>query len=288
MKIKKILHLHRLTSILAIKILICQAKRALRLNLTSEQIGLKYYFNLLIDTDSVCKKNCLSELITLIPSGMKIISRKYPSSDLDVFRQIWDFKQYQPIVDLMNKNVSQNDNLRIIDAGGNVGYTSLFLKEKFPNSKIIVLEPEISNFLTMEHNFKINKMRDIIPLCAGLWKHQCFLEVYKDFGDGREWSYYVKEVAYPTELRGYGILDLMKMYNWENIDLLKIDIEGTERYLFEDELKASKFLSKTKFIAIEIHDEFANRKKIYSNLSKNNFKYFESGELTIANNITYN
>jgi hypothetical protein len=44
------------------------------------------------------------------------------------------------------------------------------------------------------------------------------------------------------------------------------------------------YLSKTKCVAIEIHDEFNCRQEIYNLLEKYNFEYFNSGELTIGIN----
>jgi len=45
-----------------------------------------------------------------------------------------------------------------------------------------------------------------------------------------------------------------------------------------------KILQKTKFLAMEIHDQVANRQHIYEVLRSAGFEYFESGELVIATN----
>ncbi len=227
------------------------------------------------------------ELITQLPGGINIISREYPSSDIEVFYQIWKERQYQPVVDLINNTTGNKGFLRIIDAGGNIGCTGLYLKKQFPNSCILILEPEASNFALLEKNINLNKCQGTVLLNAGLWKNEAYLEVKKDFRDKKEWTYYVKEVPYPTKLKGFGVLDLMKKYKWEYIDLFKIDIEGGERYLFEDENQARCFLSKTKFIAIEIHDEFDIRNKIDNCLKDNGFDFFVNGELTIGKNKNF-
>ncbi len=66
--------------------------------------------------------------------------------------------------------------------------------------------------------------------------------------------------------------------------LFKIDIEGGEKYLFEDEKQVRDFLSKTRFIAIEIHDEYDIRDKINGCLKDSGFEYFTTGDLTIGRN----
>jgi len=71
------------------------------------------------------------------------------------------------------------------------------------------------------------------------------------------------------------------------IDILKIDVEGAEKVLFEDIKYATQFLKKVKFIAIEIHDELDLRTKIYHAFRINNYFYYNSGELTIAVNRSF-
>ena len=76
----------------------------------------------------------------------------------------------------------------------------------------------------------------------------------------------------------------MDILKFEIIDVLKIDIEGSEKQLFSDEVSANAFLSKTKYIAIEIHDELDCRAQIDKCLTLNNFDYFLINGLTIGVN----
>ena len=72
----------------------------------------------------------------------------------------------------------------------------------------------------------------------------------------------------------------------EIIDILKIDIEGGERFLFDDR-KSFSFLDKTRILVIEIHDEFNIRPRIYRILKDKNFMLLENGELSIAFNKNF-
>lgn len=69
------------------------------------------------------------------------------------------------------------------------------------------------------------------------------------------------------------------------IDLLKIDIEGAERYLFETNTLADQILDNTRVLVIEIHDEFDVRKTIEEHLTRHGFTYFNHGDITIATRI---
>ncbi|GAB3582106.1 class I SAM-dependent methyltransferase [Hymenobacter daeguensis] len=210
--------------------------------------------------------------------------RANPSSDLSVFFQVWKEPQYQAVVDYMKPWLKAGDELRIIDAGANVGFATLFFKARFPNAHIISLEPEESNYAQLTSNVAANGMQHVKALKAGLWQRQAQLEVGRDVGDQREWSFYVKETDQPTGLQGYDVQYLMKEAGWDCIDLLKIDIEGAERYLFANDETAFQTLRSARFIAIEIHDQFRIRPRIYNCLDKFGFDYFDDGELTIGRN----
>lgn len=207
-----------------------------------------------------------------------------PSSDLHVFYQVWVWLQYRPVVDYMRPWVAMSDKLNIIDAGANVGFTTLYLKSQFPSANIVSLEPESSNYIQLKSNVAANNLQEITLLNAGLWQREAYLEVGRDFGDHREWSFYVKEVAEPTDLRGYDVPTLMKQMQWTRVDLLKIDIEGAERYLFTDDNSALNTLRNVRFLAIEIHDVYPIREKICKYLEQYGFDFFDKGELTIGRN----
>lgn len=212
--------------------------------------------------------------------------RVNPSSDLDVFCQVWTDQHYRAVVKYMRKWVAATDPLRIIDAGANVGFTTLYLKAQFPNAHIISVEPEASNFAQMTHNVTSNQLENVTLLQAGLWKSQAFLEVGRDWADQREWSFYVNEVPGPTTLLGYDVQAILGLATWASVDLLKMDIEGAERYLFADDHTAAQTLRNVRFLAIEIHDGDDLRTRIYSQLRKHGFEFFDSGELTIGRNTT--
>ena len=77
---------------------------------------------------------------------------------------------------------------------------------------------------------------------------------------------------------------MLDKYKIGVVDLLKIDIEGAERFIFEDDALVAAFLGRTRFIVIEIHDEFNVRERICRCLAVNGFEYFDVGELTIGEN----
>lgn len=136
----------------------------------------------------------------------------------------------------------------------------------------------------LERNIKQNNFASCTLIHGGVWNKNCFLKLNRDFRDGNNWAVSVTESVDATALQGLSIPTLMKLLNFDVNDILKIDIEGSEKQLFSDCSVAKLFLSKTKFIAIEIHDEFECRDKINDCLLMNDFDFFLVYGLTIGMN----
>ena len=216
--------------------------------------------------------------------NLKLIFRKFPCSDLNVLQQVFSLECYGPIIKKMCDYFSSASDLKIIDAGANVGYSCIYFKSFFPSSEIVAIEPEEKNLQQLEKNILMNKfeLKDLIK--GALWFQPAFLEVTRDFRDNREAAFTVREAKDKTGIPGFSFDQVLKKNDWKEADLVKIDIEGSERFLFDTNEKADSILQKTKFLAIEIHDEFHVRKPIYEHLTRNGFDYFEYNDLTLAIN----
>ena len=170
--------------------------------------------------------------------------------------------------------------VRIVDAGANIGLTSRFFAARFPNSLIYALEPEPENFKILLKN--VAGLDTIKPLQNALSaeKGKRF-DLGKPMRDGADWARTTQESAIGTII---GItLEELLIENEGFFDILKIDIEGAERFIFGDQA-SQDFLDKTRVLVIEIHDEFNIRTLIYQILQKRGFSILEQGELTLGIN----
>ncbi len=186
------------------------------------------------------KKNSIFK-INLNTAKFPIFLREN-SSDSDTFYQIFYYKGY---------NVDFNFEPKVIvDCGANIGLASVYFKNKYPQAKIISVEPASSNFEMLVKNTE--KYDDIHCLQAGIWNKNAILKVV-DNGYG-EWGFMTEEVDTegPDTIKSVSIDGLMEKYNLDHIDILKIDIEGSEKELFEKNYE--KWLPKVKVILIELHD----------------------------------
>jgi FkbM family methyltransferase len=79
-----------------------------------------------------------------------------------------------------------------------------------------------------------------------------YAEVVDKFQTGK-WGLSIEVVQEPssTTIGTFTIDELMQKYNFPHIDLLKLDIEGAEKELFEDSYQ--EWLKATNVLVIELH-----------------------------------
>jgi FkbM family methyltransferase len=282
---QKLSHLYRLNFSNQILILKYLLKRTFKLKTSQveKQIN-EYYYHLIVFNGFLKQENSQDFVFNYPDFDATIKLRKRPTSDLNVFAQIYQHKEYKPVVETFQYYFSNDKNLNIIDAGSNIGLTSVYLSHYFPNSNFITIEPDTSNFESVSFNLESNKIQNAIKIKGGIWSKNTNLKIVNDFRDKKEWSIRVEETNEEADLKAFSINYLMNKYKFEHIDILKIDIEGSEKEVFTGINADVSFLSKTKCIALEIHDEFDCRETIYSILTNYNFIFFDSGELTIGIN----
>ena len=208
----------------------------------------------------------------------KFVLRKR-TSDLKVFKQLVIEKEYQCVIDLISKHHVKINT--VIDAGANVGLSMIFFKSIFPNVQILCIEPDDENCELISSQIKENGYNTIYIEKAGLWSSNQYLEVKNDFRDGAKWSLRVAAVDYQTDLKGISLRYLMDKYSVSQIDLLKIDIEGSEKVLFKND-EFLECLSVTKIICIEVHEEFISKEAVKNVLKANNFECYEMLDLIVG------
>jgi len=296
MWVTDILKSHRLPGMSKIRLISYRCKRFIigktswSLKINKEEKFLKDFYNHLVHSDGILiKYNKKEYLVKYKLPALGVVNlyvRNNPASDLEVYQQVFENLEYQAIVDQVFSYMHADQVKFIMDAGANVGYTTIFLKKHFPDANFICIEPEEGNFQQLKKNIEINKLDKVNNLKAGLWHREEALEISSNFRDKKDWSFQVIESNKADTIPGYTVHGIMDLYGWKYIDILKIDIEGSERFVFGNRELMEKFLPMVKFIIIEIHDEYEIRESIYSNLKSFNFNLFEAGESTIGINTS--
>lgn len=191
------------------------------------------------------KKNLTPDVFSLQleKSSPPILLRKN-STDVKVFNDIFYRQEYD--IDFYGEPDV------IVDCGANIGLTSVYFAKRFPNATIISVEPEKGNFEMLQKNTAAYK--NIHPVNYGLWNRSASLQVF-DWGQG-EWAYTVEEVppSTPSSIPAISIPEIMERFQLKKIDVLKVDIEGSEKELFEK--GTAEWLPFVNTIVIELHDRF--------------------------------
>lgn len=162
----------------------------------------------------------------------------------------------------------------IIDAGANIGLTSVFFSIKYPSAKILAIEPDKENYQRLLIN--TSAISNIDALRAALWVDESNIEVI-DEGYGLR-GFTVRAGATSNEVNGITINSLIAKYNIDVIDILKIDIEGSEKEIFEKGYE--EWLPRTKCLVIELHDRMKPgcSKAVLTALTRFNFSLEVKGE----------
>lgn len=286
--LKTIKNLNRLDSRNLLRFFIYKLKKKIGKTLSKKEVNLYYFYSCLVNHNGYLIKENLRDYVinfkNLSPNLIKL--RKRPSSDFDVFYQIFDSNEYLPVVNsyLDNFENSKNYTLNIIDAGSNIGLTSLFFINYFKKVAIVAVEPNNDNFSILSYNLKQRENYKFVKINGAVWSSNTKIKVVNDFRDKSDWSFRVIESDDKNSMKAYTINNLVEINNFKFIDILKIDIEGSEKQIFTTENVNLGFLNKTRCIAMEIHDEFDCRHAIYKVLNEYGFTLQNSGELTIGIN----
>lgn len=139
----------------------------------------------------------------------------------------------------------------IIDAGAYVGYSAIYLAARYPGARILALEPDRSNFALLVTN--VSRHGNVVPLNQALWREPGRVQL-RDRGTGH-WAFSL--VGRTAEGRGEAsveavtVAQLAERFSFDRIDLLKIDVEGAEKEIFET---SGDWLGRVGAIYAELHD----------------------------------
>ncbi len=188
------------------------------------------------------------ELIKVERSDCKApIWLRFPASDIPTYEQVFMTYEY-------DFSVGSPPSV-IVDAGANVGLASVLFANRYPDAKIIAIEPEQGNFEMLCRN--VESYKNVIPVLGALWNRNTEIEILNP-GRGN-WGFVTKEkdaslrFELPTgqKVPAMTVDHIMDKYGFERIDILKIDIEGAEREVFGE---TSAWIDKVDALILELHE----------------------------------
>jgi FkbM family methyltransferase len=144
----------------------------------------------------------------------------------------------------------------ILDAGAYTGLSAVFFTTKYPRARIIAIEPDPANFELLRQN--VRHYPNVVPLHAALWVEDTDLILHaqpqghwasslfepESGANGASTAHLVPAIRIETLLERFGLAA---------IDVLKLDVEGAEKEIFEH---SCDWIDRVHAIFVEIHDRF--------------------------------
>lgn len=213
-----------------------------------------------------------NELVRVrIPGTSLKVYIRPATTDMSVFTQI--FHDQELNIKMGKANV-------IVDAGAHIGLSSIWYALRFPDAHIIAIEPEPNNYSILKKNTVIFK--NIIALEGALWYREKPLKIKEGCKD--TWGFRVEETSDKNGIQSFTMNDIMNHLVYKKIDVLKMDIEGSEVEVLSN---SNIWVNSIDLILIEHHERFRPGclKAINDAISNYSFTISKSGEKLILRNM---
>ncbi len=167
------------------------------------------------------------------------------TSDLEVLREVFylgELEVQPPVAPRF-----------ILDAGANVGFSTVYFALQYPDATVLAVEIEESNFRQLRHN--VAGLPNVVPLRAALWGTPALLRIV-DSGQGK-WAFTVAVAdpgrPFPEEERipGVTVEELMNRFGCGRIGIFKLDIEGGEKSVLQN---SAPWIDRVDCLVVELHD----------------------------------
>jgi len=192
------------------------------------------------------------------------------NSDFLVLAEIFDLNEYARV-----KDWDLPDDARIVDLGANIGLASVYFASLYPQARVAAVEPDQENCRLIARN------------CRRLLREHR-LHVMRAFvaaGDGvagiernlRSWAFQkVDQIDADHEaVPCLSMPTLLNASRFDRIDLLKCDIEGSERELFRG---CGPWIGQVRHLIVETHKPYRVQ-DLYQDLRASGWRFDVSFEL---------
>ena len=166
------------------------------------------------------------------------------------------------------KDIKLSENQFIIDAGAYIGASSIRFSQLFKHHKVIAIEPFKENYDLMLKNIK--KYENIIPINSALVPSNYTDEIFLYKSKTGAWGNNILQNTFDdrnldviNKVNKIDLSSLLKQYK-KKISILKLDIEGSEKMIFENDKDILKDID---IIIVELH------RKIHQDIDKVFFSF---------------
>ena len=141
----------------------------------------------------------------------------------------------------------------IVDAGAHIGVPALYFRQRWPNARLICIEPSMMNWELLSRNLQSEAVY-VTVLQRALWSSNTGLPL-RDRGTGN-WGFSLVSGSQQSDERIVKTItmeEIISAFCDNHVDLFKCDIEGSEREVFS---RSAEWIGRVSVVAIELHDRF--------------------------------
>jgi FkbM family methyltransferase len=160
--------------------------------------------------------------------------------------EVYRDKVYAPYVE-------GRKDLVILDIGANIGVTSYYFSRYA--KKVIALEPALEHFAVLVEMLRFNKTKNVVPINKALYMEEKELPLFHKEKNKTMYSLHgaISDGSPPEVVKCITIDKLMKENKIGEVDLMKLDIEGSENEVLSHPT-FKKVAPKIKTIIVERHE----------------------------------
>ncbi len=139
----------------------------------------------------------------------------------------------------------------IMDLGANIGMTTLFFSQYFPDAKYICVEPNPANTAVLRRN--LSSLGDRAEVIEAAISDSSGQSTFDDSG----WSWgghLIDNADSGRPIRCCTVDQILAESRVGTIDLLKVDVEGAERRIFRN---TPAWLARVRCMIVELHDGYS-------------------------------
>jgi FkbM family methyltransferase len=166
------------------------------------------------------------------------------SSDGFVLEEIFITQVYAPLTTAKLGEVRQ-----IVDLGANAGLSVRVWRQRFPDAKVIAVEPDAGNFAICKKNAGDDHVQ-LVQACVAAKRGKVYLD-----RSAEECAFMMTDAPVGEPVDALPLVEILDQCHAEQaIDILKVDIEGAEREVFAN---CAGWIGRVRSIMIELHPGYS-------------------------------
>ncbi len=192
----------------------------------------------------------IKEIVVAVPRTDYDVVLRIGTSDAETFKQIFVNQEYE------SPNLPKTCRT-IVDLGANIGLAAVLFGQKYPDARILSVEPEPGNYGLLVRNTAALGDR-IGTRHAAVWTRNGSINLHTEDRQGASldaWGVQVSETRQSEKVTECATLGaFLDQAGMDRVDILKVDIEGAELEVFSHGV--DDWLPRVDLIIIETHERF--------------------------------